>query len=227
MAVIDYPDTGIPAWDSAPLAGEEKADVERATFNTIELQRRAHKPLSEWEESMRVPIRISYLLRKSIHKQKYILDPPIEGPQEVILHKAVDKFMGGYYGMRKFLTTPVPFPLIQMARTFLFLYVFSIPFVLMGDESSETAHCISVFLLTYGLMGLEMVAIELDNPFGNDANDFDNDALALACYEDTYLTIFDVDGREAADNLRMKMNCNNNEEVLPTEQRWLLASKAV
>ena len=30
--------------------------------------------------------------------------------------------MAGYYGIRKFLTTPVPFPLIQMARTFLFLY---------------------------------------------------------------------------------------------------------
>lgn len=31
-----------------------------------------------------------------------------------------------------------------------------------------------VFLMTYGFVGLELVAIELDNPFGNDANDFDN-----------------------------------------------------
>jgi predicted membrane chloride channel (bestrophin family) len=222
-AVIDYPDTGVPAWDSAQLVGEEKDDVSKATFNTVELQRWAHKPRSEWEESMRVPIRISYLLRKSIHKQKHCLSPPIDGTQEVLLHGVVDKFLGGYYGMRKFLTTPVPFPLVQMARTFLFLYVFSVPFVLLGDTSSETAHCISVFLLTYGFMGLEMVAIELDNPFGNDPNDFDNAGLALACYEDTYLTILDVDGREAADNLRMKMHCNSNEEVLPTEQSWLLS----
>jgi predicted membrane chloride channel (bestrophin family) len=29
-----------------------------------------------------------------------------------------------------------------------------------------------VFVLTYGFIGLEVVAIELDNPFGNDPNDF-------------------------------------------------------
>lgn len=80
----------------------------------------------------------------------------------------------GYYGIRTFITTPVPFPLIQMARTFLFLYVFTVPFVLLRDDSSVFAHCFAVFLLTYGFMGLEVVAIELDNPFGDDENDFDN-----------------------------------------------------
>jgi predicted membrane chloride channel (bestrophin family) len=224
MAVIDYPETSIPAWDCAQLTGEEKVDVDRATFNTVELQRWAHTPGSEWEESMRVPIRISYLLRKSIHKQKNILNRPMECTQETILHSSVDKFLAGYYDIVKLLTTPVPFPLVQMARTFLFLYVFAIPFVLWGDESSETAHCISVFLLTFGFMGLDAIALELDNPFGNDANDIDNDGLAVSCYEDTYLTILDVDGKEAADNLRLKMHGIINEEVLSTgEQGWLLS----
>jgi predicted membrane chloride channel (bestrophin family) len=61
-----------------------------------------------------------------------------------------------------------------MARTFLFLYVFTIPFVLLGDDSSDFVHCFIVFLLTYGFVGLETVAIELDDPFGDDLNDFDN-----------------------------------------------------
>ena len=59
-------------------------------------------------------------------------------------------------------------------RTFLFLYVFTVPFVMLGDESSLFAHCFAVFLLTYGFVGLELVAIEMDNPFGDDDNDFDN-----------------------------------------------------
>jgi predicted membrane chloride channel (bestrophin family) len=62
-----------------------------------------------------------------------------------------------------------------MARTFMFLYVFTIPFVLLGDQSSIFAHCFMVFLLTYGFVGLETVSIELDNPFGDDPNDFDNE----------------------------------------------------
>ena len=60
-----------------------------------------------------------------------------------------------------------------MARTFLFLYVFTVPFAMLSDKSSDLAHCFMVFVLTYGFVGLEVVAIELDNPFGNDANDFD------------------------------------------------------
>jgi hypothetical protein len=46
-------------------------------------------------------------------------------------------------------------------------------------------------------------------------------ALAETAYEDTYLTILDVDGSEWADNLRVKMQ-PNQEGPLPTEQSWLM-----
>lgn len=61
-----------------------------------------------------------------------------------------------------------------MSRTFIFLYVFSAPFVLIEDTSSDVAHCFMVFVLTYGFIGLEICAIEMDDPFGDDENDFDN-----------------------------------------------------
>lgn len=115
---------------------------------------------------MRVPIHVAYLLRKSIHSQGKRLRQPLVVAQENKLLSSVDSFSGGYYGIRKFLTTPVPFPLIQMARTFVFLYLFTVPFVLLADKSSNVAHCLTVFLMTYGFLGLEVVAIELDDPFG-------------------------------------------------------------
>jgi uncharacterized RDD family membrane protein YckC len=53
--------------------------------------------------------------------------------------------------MRMLLTTLVPFPLVQMCRTIVYLYVFTIPFVLESDQAmSILPHCITVFLLTYG-----------------------------------------------------------------------------
>ena len=69
----------------------------------------------------------------------------------------------------------MPFPLIQMTRTIVLFYVYTIPFVFLDDTSSHSLmeHCIVVFLITYGFMGLELVSIELDDPFGNDANDFE------------------------------------------------------
>lgn len=199
MAVIDYPSTKVPAWDIPELTGDEERYIRDSSFGTsAEARRWAHAKRSEWEETMRVvsrlhplietkkdlitflssnkltlsmlqPIHIAYLLRKSIHTQTKRLRTPLVNAQENKLLGSVDSFMGGYYGIRKFLTTPVPFPLIQMARTFVFLYLFTVPFVLLKDDSSNVAHCLTVFLMTYGFMGLEVVAIELDDPFGKSA----------------------------------------------------------
>ena len=49
------------------------------------------------------------------------------------------------------LTTPVPFPLVQMTTTIVWLYVFTLPFVLLSDDNSTLiAHCITIFIITYG-----------------------------------------------------------------------------
>ena len=174
MAVMDYPTDFVPAWDLAEWSGKELEDIQRRSYLNPEVRKLAHEVRSEFEETMRVPIRVSYLLRKSIHSHSYRLRKPLEVVQESMMYGFVDDIMEGYYGIRTFLTTPTPFPMVQMARTFLFCYVLTIPFALLGDDSTTTlAHCIEVFILTYGFMGLELVAIELDNPFGNDENDFE------------------------------------------------------
>lgn len=226
MAVIDYTTTGVPAWDVPELRGAEREDVKRTTYLDPGCRRWAHGDRSEGEESMRVPVRISYLLKKTIHSQGTRLANPIIPALENKIMSNVDGFLSGYYGMRQFLTTPVPFPFVQMSRTFLFVYVFTIPFSLLGDKSSLFAHCFVVFLLTYGFVGLEIVAIELDNPFGEDDNDFDNAALAATAYEDTYMTILDVDGAEWVDRLRHKMHDPTSSGYdLPNEQSWLMSSE--
>lgn len=182
MAVIDFPTTKIAAWEVSELNGAEREDVERTIFLNPDLQRLSHSESSEqsvWKETMRVPVRLAYALRKTIHSQNQRVAEPAHVALESRLHGSVDAFMQGYYGMRVFLTTPVPFPLVQMARTFLFLYVFTIPFVLLADKSGLLAHVGAVFVMTYGFVGLELVAIELDNPFGDDDNDFDNEYVPL------------------------------------------------
>ena len=101
---------------------------------------------------------------------------------------------------------PFPFPLVQMARTVLFFYVFTVPFALVEDVSMPIAHLFVIFFLTYGFMGLEYVSIELENPFGNDINDFNNIRMAHVSFEDAYTAVADMDGEEWADMLRRKMD---------------------
>lgn len=42
------------------------------------------------------------------------------------------------------------------------------------------------FLLTYGFVGLERVSIEMEDPFGNDTNDFDDMGLAQVSWHITF-----------------------------------------
>jgi Bestrophin, RFP-TM, chloride channel len=105
-AVVEYPDTLVEPWNIPELNGFELEDVKKNLFSVESENRRwAHAEHSLWEESMRVPGRLAYLLTKSLHSQKKRLKEEIQVTQENKLLASVDTFMIGYDGVRKFLTT--------------------------------------------------------------------------------------------------------------------------
>jgi hypothetical protein len=122
MVVIDYPADKLLPWNIPELNGAERGMILNDGFLNPANLRYSHTAATpppahrhdDWEEAMRVPIRLSYALRKTIQTQSTILTPAIAVVQENRLHASVDAIMNGYYGLLKFLTTPVPFPLIQV-----------------------------------------------------------------------------------------------------------------
>jgi predicted membrane chloride channel (bestrophin family) len=171
VGTLDYPTTGIPNWKLPELNGVE---LDYALDNLLyhpQNARFAMLPRSEYEENMRVPILMCSLMRQTIVEHIKRLSKPLEIQYEMKLLTSVDACTAAFNGIRKFNSTPTPFPLIQMERTFLFLYLYTVPFIFAQDKSSTLAHCFAIFLLTYGLMGLEVIAIQLDDPFGDDAID--------------------------------------------------------
>eukprot|EP00547_Thalassionema_nitzschioides_P001606 CAMPEP_0194210332 /NCGR_PEP_ID=MMETSP0156-20130528/8162_1 /TAXON_ID=33649 /ORGANISM="Thalassionema nitzschioides, Strain L26-B" /LENGTH=340 /DNA_ID=CAMNT_0038937661 /DNA_START=51 /DNA_END=1070 /DNA_ORIENTATION=- len=200
MAVIDYPEQQQNVWDLEELEESQRKEMKEYLYQETGTEtnalRWASGIRSESLENMRVPIRLGYKLRKYVYSQKLCNSEPMDQIKEMKIIGSVDAFMGGFYGIITFLTTPFPFPVVQMARTFLFFYVFTVPFDLLTDKSGLVAHCIIIFILTFGFMGLEFVSIELNNPFGDDANDYDNLGFAYTCMEDIQCAILDVDGHE-------------------------------
>lgn len=91
-----------------------------------------------------------------------------------------------YHELKRLIETPYPFPLIQMARTFLFAWVFTVPFALLKADYDFYEVFMLGFLLTYGFVGLERVSIEMEDPFGNDTNDFDDMGLAQVSWHITF-----------------------------------------
>lgn len=65
--------------------------------------------------------------------------------------------------------TPCAFSYVAHLRTFLLLWLFFLPFTLV--ESTSWGTPLIVAFITYGVVGVELNAAELENPFGTDFND--------------------------------------------------------
>ena len=110
MVLLEYPIHHTLPWTIPELNGMEANDIAKnllAMTNTRSINNNHHHSTSNaiWEDVLRVPIRIEYLLRKSIHSNMIRLTEPIPIQLELKIFMSVDNFMNGYYSMRKFLTT--------------------------------------------------------------------------------------------------------------------------
>jgi predicted membrane chloride channel (bestrophin family) len=90
----------------------------------------------------------------------------------------LQEFVDAYNNLLILASTPLPFPLVQMGRAFLFLWTFSMPLVLLEGPFSEVWGAqIFLFFLTYGFIGLELVSIKLSDPFGDSRDDVQLDGI--------------------------------------------------
>ena len=109
MVVIEYPIHHTLPWTIPEVNGMEANHIRKnllATTNTTAVNGIRNSNYNAiWEDVLRVPIQIEYLLRKSIHSNMIRLTEPIPIQLELKIFMSVDNFMNGYYNMRKFLTT--------------------------------------------------------------------------------------------------------------------------
>jgi len=145
--------------------------------------------------------------------------------KEMNLLTSIDSFLNGYSGIISLMTTPVPFPLVQMAHTIVLFYVFTLPLAFLNDtEGTLVSDCFGIFAITYGFWGLTIVSAELDDPLGDDVYDFDVEAYAEIHADDVLIMIHDADGKKWVDNLLHKMGgnilkpVNETTDLLPTER---------
>jgi hypothetical protein len=219
MAVVDYRSDKVPAWEVPELDAEETAELKMELYTGFGDEQFSETTGTELAMTLRVPILMAYKLRCCIDSSS---DRVSDELRAFKLFDSVDTFMGAYYSIRQFLTTPFPFPLFQMTRTFLYFYIFTVPFALLNDAHTDPyAYHVVVFFLTYGFIGLELIAIELDDPFGDDPNDFNNLANASLAFDDTFLLINQADGKEYTDMLRARFH-KATKETTPHEESWLL-----
>merc|ERR1712072_154551 len=81
----------------------------------------------------------------------------------------VSELMAAWMGMHKLATTPMPFPYVQMLYFLLYFYMYTVGIPLAG--SYGWVGVIVCCVLAFALFGINAIGQELEDPFGNDAND--------------------------------------------------------
>merc|ERR1712113_313434 len=102
-------------------------------------------------------------------------------PMHVQIENAIRALEGAIAEAERLLT-PMPLMYILHIRTFLFVYLLGLPFVLVTDLGRLMV--LAVALASYLLIGLENTAVKLENPFGLDSSDLPIDLYCLEVARD-------------------------------------------
>lgn len=78
-------------------------------------------------------------------------------------------------GCERILRTPIPLAYAIHLKQLLLLYCLTLPFQIVNDLSWGTGPVVA--LISFTLFGIEEIGIEIENPFGHDANDLPLDQI--------------------------------------------------
>lgn len=140
----------------------------------FELENHPDFDIDKTMERDHVPNAIAQQLYAQIlHLKK---DGLISEEQQIVLDnefRALTDIIGACERIKK---TPIPYSYSAFIKKFIFLYVMSLPFGVVRDFGYSTIFVV-VFIF-YILASLELIAEEIEDPFGTDANDLPTDTLS-------------------------------------------------
>mmetsp|Transcript_34413 Transcript_34413/g.34596 ORF Transcript_34413/g.34596 Transcript_34413/m.34596 type:complete len:353 (-) Transcript_34413:414-1472(-) len=159
------------AMSIALVEGCDVEDVKRNHFSS----KNAIKSNSHELEILQDPDLLGLNLHATIVDHAKYLSKPLLMPHELDLLTELDNYLHSYSTLIKTASSPFPFPVVQMTYTLVGIYLFTLPFVLCDDIRNKYVAATVILFLTYGFMGLTLVATELQDPFNGDPNDFEMD----------------------------------------------------
>jgi putative membrane protein len=100
----------------------------------------------------------------------------IEATRAWSMEREIKGFVDIMGACERIMKTPIPYAYSMFMKKFIFLYVVTLPLGLVGQFQWWSVP-IAVFIF-YILVSIELIAEEIEDPFGEDANDLPTDDLA-------------------------------------------------
>jgi putative membrane protein len=131
------------------------------------------------DEIKHIPNALSVMLYERV--TKLYKTGKISGEQLMVLDRELKEFSEIIGACERIKNTPIPFSYAMYIKKFIFVYLLTLPIGLVGEEGLITVPI--VVLIAYVLLGVELIAEEIEDPFGKDINDLPTDSLSAKIKE--------------------------------------------
>lgn len=155
----------IPSYASILHKHLNDTDTSKQLFDDVDLEIDHHK---------HKPNQVAKMLFQKIND--LYVSKKITGDQLIILNSEVQSFTDICGACERIKNTPIPYSYSAFIKKFIFIYVLTLPF---GYVFSLGYYVIPVVVfIFYVLASLELIAEEIEDPFGTDANDLPTRKMA-------------------------------------------------
>ncbi len=126
------------------------------------------------DKEKHIPNQVALLMFK--HIQQLYKAEKLNGEQLIVLNAELQSFTDICGACERIKNTPIPYSYSVFIKKFIFVYVMTLP---IGYAFSLGYYVIPVVAFVfYVLASLELIAEEIEDPFGNDDNDVPTDKIA-------------------------------------------------
>ncbi len=140
----------------------------------LELDISPHPEISGFDSSKHVPNQIVAVLFNKVHLLKR--DGIISDYELLFINHELQSFMDICGACERIKNTPIPYSYSAFIKKFIFLYIITLP---LGFALTLGYFTIPATLfISYVLTSLELIAEEIEDPFGNDDNDLPMEKIA-------------------------------------------------
>jgi putative membrane protein len=141
----------------------------------LELDSAPHPEIPGFDRSKHVPSQITILMQQRI--QRLHKDAIISGDQLIILNTELVQFLDICGACERIKNTPIPYSYTSFIKKFIVIYTFTLP---LGFAFTLGYIAVPVVMFVfYVLASLELIAEEIEDPFGTDGNDLPMERLAV------------------------------------------------
>jgi putative membrane protein len=133
----------------------------------LALDEKPHSEIPHFNEDVHIPTQVSLLMMRKTND--LYSSKQISGDQLIILNTELQSFLDIAGACERIKNTPIPYSYSVFIKKFIFIYVITMPFGFAFNLGMYTIP-VTTFIF-YVLASLELIAEEIEDPFGNDSND--------------------------------------------------------